>query len=122
MLGGTAWAVYLLPLSGLFMSVIYPTVNSKGISCLHKSAHGAAAGVILFFTCVSAVLAPLAIGAVSDAWGNILYGFWLATGFAVLLFVGLLLNWLLDPTRAVLEQLDVTDYRQNLTSDGTAAR
>jgi fucose permease len=122
MFGGTEWAVYLLPLSGLFMSVIYPTLNSKGISCLQKSAHGAAAGVILFFTCVSAVLAPLAIGAASDAWGDIIYGFWLATGFAVLLFLGLLLNWLLDPTRAVLEQLDAIDYRHDIAADGTAAR
>ena len=49
--------------------------------------------MILFFTCVSAVVAPLAIGAVSDAFGHIIYGFWLATGFAALLFAGLLLNW-----------------------------
>ena len=109
--GGLDWAVYLLPLSGLFMSVIYPTLNSKGISCLPKSEHGAGAGVILFFTCVSAVLAPLAIGAVGDAFGHIIYGFWLATGFAVLLFVGALVNWLLNPTKDVLEQLDATEYR-----------
>ena len=51
--GGVRSAVYALPLSGLFMSVIYPTINSKGISCLPKAEHGA--GVILFFTCVSAV-------------------------------------------------------------------
>jgi len=114
--GGVKWAVYLLPLSGLFMSVVYPTLNSKGISCLPKSDHGAAAGVILFFTCVSAVLAPLAIGAVSDAFGQIIYGFWLATGLAALLFIGLMLNWALDPTRAVLGQLDVTEYRQNATA------
>ena len=48
-------AVYLLPFSGLFMSVIYPTVNSKGISCFRKTEHGAVAGVILFFTCGAAV-------------------------------------------------------------------
>jgi hypothetical protein len=48
--GGVAWAIWLLPLSGLFMSVIYPTINSKGISCLPLSEHGAGAGVILFFT------------------------------------------------------------------------
>jgi fucose permease len=108
--GGMNWAVYLLPLSGLFMSVVYPTLNSKGISCLPKSEHGAAAGVILFFTCVSAVLAPLAIGAVADAYGHIVYGFWLATGLAALLFIGLILNWALNPTRRVLEQLDVTEY------------
>jgi fucose permease len=115
--GGVDWALYLLPLSGLFMSVVYPTLNSKGISCLPKSEHGAAAGVILFFTCVSAVLAPLAIGAVGDALGAIAYGFWLATGFAALLFVGLILNWLLNPTRALLEQLDITDYRHGISTD-----
>jgi fucose permease len=110
--GGVKYAVYLLPLSGLFMSVIYPTINSKGISCLPKSEHGAGAGVILFFTCASAVLAPLAIGAVSDAFGHIAYGFSLATGFAALLFVGALLNWLLNPTRARLQQLDASEYRR----------
>jgi len=107
---GGAWAVYLLPLSGLFMSVIYPTLNSKGISCLPKREHGAAAGVILFFTCVSAVIAPLAMGAAGDTMGHIVYGFWLATAFAGLLFTGLLLNWLFDPTRAVLERLNRTEY------------
>ena len=114
--GGVRWAVYALPLSGLFMSVIYPTVNSKGISCVPKSEHGAAAGVSLFYTCLSAVLAPLAIGAVSDAMGGPIYGFMLATGFAALLFMGTLLNQLFDPTRAVLGRADQTEYQQ-LASD-----
>jgi DHA1 family quinolone resistance protein-like MFS transporter len=112
---GTDWAVYLLPASGLFMSVIYPTINSKGISCVRKAEHGAAAGVILFFTCVSAVAAPLAMGAISDAMGQITYGFWLATGLAGLLCAGLLFNWLTDPTRAVLERLERADYEQPLS-------
>lgn len=122
MAGGLAWAVYLLPLSGLFMSVMYPTINSKGISCCSRSEHGAAAGVILFFTCISAVLAPLLMGAVSDALGNIVYGFWLATGFAAVLFVGLVTNWVLDPTRAVLERLDAADYREPLTGEQATSR
>jgi fucose permease len=109
--GGVQWAVYALPLSGLFMSVIYPTVNSKGISCVAKSEHGAAAGVILFFTCLSAVLAPLAIGAISDAMGGPIYGFMLATGFAALLFIGMLLNQFFDPTRATLGLADETEYK-----------
>ena len=117
--GGVNWAVYLLPLSGIFMSVVYPTLNSKGISCLPKAEHGAAAGVILFFTCVSAVFAPMAIGAVSDAMGQIAYGFWLATVLAGLLFIGLLLNWWLNPTRAVLEALDFTEYQQGLVPEGS---
>ncbi|PYT67955.1 MAG: MFS transporter, partial [Acidobacteria bacterium] len=45
MLGGVTCAVFVLPLSGLFMSVLYPTLNSKGISCFRKSEHGAVAGV-----------------------------------------------------------------------------
>lgn len=110
-LGGPAAAVYLLPASGLFMSVIYPSINSKGISCFPKSQHGAVAGVILFFTCLSAVVGPLAMGAVSDAMGHPKYGFMLATGFAGLLFAGLGLNWLLDPTRELLRKLDETEYR-----------
>jgi fucose permease len=93
------------------MSVIYPSLNSKGISCFPKSEHGAVAGVILFFTCVSAVVGPLAMGAVSDAMGHPRYGFILATGFAALLFVGLLLNWIFDPTRDLLISLDQTEYR-----------
>jgi fucose permease len=113
-LNGVSWAVYLLPLSGLFMSVIYPTLNSKGISCLPKAEHGAGAGVILFFTCASAVLSPLTIGAVGDAFGEILYGFWLATGLAALLFAGALVNWALNPTKRVLQQLDVTEYRERV--------
>ena len=113
-LNGVSWAVYLLPLSGLFMSVIYPTLNSKGISCLPKAEHGAGAGVILFFTCASAVLSPLTIGAVGDAFGQILYGFWLATGLAALLFAGALVNWALNPTKRVLQQLDVTEYRERV--------
>jgi fucose permease len=108
--GGTAWAVYLLPLSGIFMSVVYPTINSKGINCLPKGQHGAGAGVILFFTCVSAVAAPLAIGAAGDAFGDIVYGFGLATGLAVLLFAGATFNWVRNPTRELLERLDATEY------------
>jgi fucose permease len=110
MAGGIAWGVYLLPLSGLFMSVIYPTINSKGISSVPKSEHGAAAGVLLFFTCLSAVLAPLSMGAVSDAMGGPIYGFMLATGFAALLFGGLVLNNVFNPAREVFQRADQTDY------------
>ena len=113
---GVTWAIYLLPLSGLFMSVIYPTLNSKGISCLPKRDHGAAAGVILFFTCVSAVFAPLAMGALGDSLGHIVYGFWLAAALSGVLFVGLALNWAFDPTRAVLARLNLTEYQGQAAS------
>jgi fucose permease len=110
LLGGPDHAVYLLPLSGLFMSVLYPTLNSKGISCFPRSEHGAVAGVILFFTAFAAAIGPLAMAAVSDALGDIKYGFVLATGFAALLFAGLLINKVFDPAGARLKSRDDSDY------------
>lgn len=110
MLGGVGAAVLALPLSGLFMSVLYPTLNSKGISCFRKPEHGAVAGVILFFTCVSAVVGPLAMAAISDHFGGAKYGFLLATGCSGLLFVSLLVNWILNPARDLLERLEITEY------------
>jgi FHS family L-fucose permease-like MFS transporter len=114
-IGGPDLAVYLLPLSGLFMSVIYPTINSKGISCFPKSEHGAVSGVILFFTCLSAAAGPFAMGAVSDAFGGAKYGFFLATGFAALLFAGCVFNSIYEPTRERLKLLDRTQYQVTRT-------
>ena len=108
--GGANAAVYLLALSGVFMSVIYPTLNSKGISCFPKSEHGAIAGVLLFFTCLGAALGPLAMGVVSDVFGGLQAGFVLATVFAALLFLGLLYNWITNPARAALLRSDEMEY------------
>jgi MFS transporter, FHS family, L-fucose permease len=111
--GGVRAGVVLLPLSGLFMSVIYPTLNSKGISCFQKSEHGAVAGVILFFTCGGAVLGPLAMATVIDALGAPKYAFLMATAFAALLLVGLVYNCLRQPTRGVLLRQDAREYGVN---------
>ena len=111
-LGGVEMAVVLLPLSGLFMSVIYPTINSKGISCFPKSQHGTVAGVILFFTAAGAALGPLFMGAISDAYNHdAKYGFILATVFAGLLLVGLVLNLIWDPTKKRLDMLNESEYK-----------
>jgi fucose permease len=104
-LGANAGA-WLLPASGLFMSMLYPTLNSKGISCYEKDQHGSVAGLILFFTAVAAALGPLAMAAVSDGVGNVRYGFMLATGFALLLAAGLLWNWIRDPAAARLRAME----------------
>ena len=108
--GGANAAVYLMALSGVFMSVIYPTLNSKGISCFPKAEHGAISGVLLFFTCLGAALGPLAMGVVSDMFGGLQAGFVLATVFAALLFLGLLYNWIANPARGELLRSDETDY------------
>ena len=98
-IAGLSYAIFLLPLSGLFMSLIYPTINSKGISCFPQSHHGSVAGIILFFTAAGAAIGPLLMGAVSDKFNhNALYGFILATIFAALLFTAMLLNMIFKPT------------------------
>jgi MFS transporter, FHS family, L-fucose permease len=110
-IGGIGLAVVLLPLSGLFMSVIYPTINSKGISCFPKAKHGSIAGVILFFTAAGAAFGPLAMGAVSDMFGqNAMYGFILATVFAALLLAAVIINLVLEPTKIRLSQLEKSEY------------
>jgi fucose permease len=110
LIGGIGVAVIALPACGLFMSVIYPTLNSKGISCFAKAKHGAVGGVILFFTCVSAIAAPLAMGAISDRTGNALSGFMLAAGLAGVLFAGLVFNAVHDPSARRLGALDASEY------------
>jgi fucose permease len=103
--------VVLLPLSGLFMSVIYPTINSKGISCFPKANHGAVAGILLFFTAAGAALGPLSMGVVSDLFGsNPKIGFMLATIFAFLLFISALYNQVSKPVEKQLNALDNSEY------------
>jgi len=101
---GLDYAVIFLPLTGLFMAMIYPTLNSKGISCFAKHEHGAVAGLILFFTAVAATIGPLAMAAYSDYMGGeAKYGFYLATGAAGLLFVAMLYNSIKQPAAKQLE-------------------
>ncbi len=107
---GASAAVFLLPISGLFMSVMYPTLNSKGISCFQKTHHGAVSGVILFFTCVAAALGPLAMGFMGDKFHDPKAGFALATLFAALLFGGSVVNFLRKPAAARLLQLEHSEY------------
>lgn len=108
--GGARLGVILLPLSGLFMSVIYPTLNSKGISCFPKSEHGRVAGLLLFATALAAALGPYAMGAVSDAYGSPRYGFELAAAFALLLFAGLAVNAGMKPVDRRLRALEQSEY------------
>lgn len=111
LMAGPVLAVFLFPLSGIFMSVIYPTFNSKGISCFEKRQHGSVAGVILFFTAAGAAAGPFIMGVVSDAYGGeAKYGFVVATGFSILLFLGLLYNAIFKPTRARLAMIERLEY------------
>jgi MFS transporter, FHS family, L-fucose permease len=109
-------AAIMLPLTGLFMSVIYPTINSKGISCFPKNKHGSIAGIILFFTAAGAALGPLSMGIISDLFGaDAKYGFMLATAYAGILMIGFVLNYFYKPTESQLQKLNQTEYNPNNT-------
>lgn len=112
MILGQKAAVFLLPISGIFMSMIYPTLNSKAISCHTKADHGAVAGLTLFFTALSAALAPLLMAYVSDTFGggDLKVGFGVATVFAGLLFLGAVYNAVADPASAALRTANESDY------------
>jgi fucose permease len=108
--GGVRIAVALLPLSGLFMSVVYPTLNSKAMSCFPRAEHGAISGVTLFFTCAGAVLGPLVMGAVIDVLHAPKHAFTTASALALLLLLGFVWNACLQPTKALLGRLDAQEY------------
>ena len=111
LMGGKQVALYLFPLTGIFMSVIYPTFNSKGISCFPKNQHGSVAGVILFFTAAGAAAGPFIMGLVSDAnGGDAKYGFMVATVFAAILFVGMVYNFVKNPTQKRLAEIEASEY------------
>jgi fucose permease len=117
LIGGKQVAVYLFPLSGVFMSVIYPTFNSKGISCFKKAQHGSVAGVILFFTAMGAAVGPFVMGVVTDAYGgDAKYGFIVATVFSAFLFIGLVYNAIKKPVEQRLREIELTEYATDESS------
>jgi MFS-type transporter involved in bile tolerance (Atg22 family) len=59
---------------------------------------------------VAAAAGPWAMGVVSDIFGDPKYGFILATGFAGLLFVGMMINWIYNPAKKRLAELDSSEY------------
>ena len=109
-LGGREVAIFVLPATGLFMSVLYPTINSTGISCYDKGRHGSIAGLLLFFTCISAVFAPMAMGALGDWVGDSAYSIILGAIFASLLVALCAWNAARKPFSAVLARRNIDDY------------
>jgi hypothetical protein len=51
---------------------------------------------------------------VSDAYGSTRAGFGLATAFAFLLCAGLVVNWLIDPAKQRVQNVDRQDYDASL--------
>ena len=59
------------------------------------------------------------MGALSDYFGDAKYGFVLATVFAALLFMGLLLNWIFNPAGDLVRKLDHSEYEVEVAEPQT---
>lgn len=119
-IGGRAAGIFALPATGLFMSVLYPTINSTGISCYRKASHGSIAGLLLFFTCVSAVFAPLAMAVIGDQLGDSRYSMAVGATFATALALQCLWNWVRQPFAARLKARNEDDYSSDRLSGASA--
>ncbi|MCA9134602.1 MAG: MFS transporter, partial [Planctomycetales bacterium] len=60
--------VFLLPLAGLFFSIVFPTVTAV-VSTLHQAHLGSILGLLFTFAGVGGALGPWTVGLVSDRWG-----------------------------------------------------
>lgn len=60
--------VYLIPLSGLFMSIVFPTVTAS-VSAAHRENVGSILGILFSFSGFGGAIGPWAVGIISDRAG-----------------------------------------------------
>ncbi|MGE4430443.1 MAG: sugar MFS transporter [Sphingobium sp.] len=118
LMGGHGVAALALPAAGLFLSPLYPTLNSVGISCFDKGRHGSIAGFLLFFACLAMVISPLAMAAASERIGGREHGLTLGSMFALMLAIACLWNALARPVAARLAERDGLDYGERRFDTG----
>jgi FHS family glucose/mannose:H+ symporter-like MFS transporter len=70
---GPGWLSFCIPLSGFFMSIIFPTITAAA-SDLHSENVGSVLGLLFTFAGVGGILGPWLVGLASDAVG-IQFGF-----------------------------------------------
>jgi FHS family glucose/mannose:H+ symporter-like MFS transporter len=93
--------VFFLPLTGLFFSIIFPTVTAA-VSDLHTENVGAILGLLFTFGGIGGMLGPWTIGIFSD-WLGIQAGFGMISIFCMVMSVifGLLIGKRDDPEVAL---------------------
>jgi fucose permease len=71
----TSWlnaplAAYLLPILGLFLAPIYPTLNSTILSAMPKHMHSSMAGLIVVFSALGGTFGSMITGNLFDVVGG----------------------------------------------------
>jgi fucose permease len=64
------YILYLLPVMGLFLAPIYPTLNSIILSSLPKHTHSSMSGLIVVFSALGGTIGSMITGHVFDAFGG----------------------------------------------------
>lgn len=63
-------AAFVFPLIGLFISPIYPAINSVILSALHPRQHGAMSGLIVIFSALGGTTGSIITGHMFQAYGG----------------------------------------------------
>ncbi len=79
--------LFFLPLSGLFMSIVFPTVTAS-VSAIHQENMGSILGILFAFSGVGGAVGPWTVGVISD-WAGIEMGFASTIGFGLLAIAAL---------------------------------
>ncbi len=61
-------AAYLLPVMGLFLAPIYPTINSTILSSLPKHMHSSVSGLIVIFSAIGGTIGSIITGHIFEAF------------------------------------------------------
>lgn len=85
--GPSGWA-WLLPASGLFMSIVFPTI-AAAVAAAHPTNVGSIFGLLFTFGGVGGALGPWAIGLVAQAYG-LSWGLATTLGFCVIAIAALI--------------------------------
>ena len=93
--------VYFLPLMGLFLAPIYPTINSTILSSLPKHMHSSMAGLIVVFSALGGTTGSIITGHIFQAFDGIT-AFYFALIPITIIFISL---WILYKITAKNEKI-----------------
>ena len=93
-------AAYLLPLLGLFLAPIYPTLNSTILSALPKYMHSSMAGLIVVFSALGGTVGSIITGNLFDIVGGGKVFYFTLIPLALILISIWILNRMVSKTAA----------------------
>lgn len=64
------FVLYLLPVMGLFLAPIYPTLNSAILSALPKNKHSSMSGLIVVFSALGGTIGSIITGHIFESFGG----------------------------------------------------